>query len=75
MKLQLLLLKIYFNKHSQSIVNRLGNHTVSTGTLKIKLQVVRQLRCSLQLQSGGMPTVDEVILAYRKTKSRLEKTS
>lgn len=70
-----------FEGSSEGIVNRYGNQTISTGSLNIRLYLLKQVRATLvnktSLKQGvnqKFPTIDDVIEDYKKAKDRLEKT-
>lgn len=61
-----------FNKQNQNGVNNFyGNQTVSTGSLKVKVQQIRQIKMS-QRQNMKMKTIEEIINCYHKAKAKLE---
>lgn len=60
------------NQKFEGIQNLYGNKTVSTGTLRLKIQKVIQTRASKRNYSK-MKSVDEIISSYHKAKARLQK--
>lgn len=60
-----------FHDHNQNgVTNFYGNQTVSTGTLNIKIQQIRQVKMS-QRHNLKMQTIEEIINCYHKAKARL----
>lgn len=59
------------DRNQNEVLNLYGNKTVSTGSLKLKIQKVTQMKMSrrnfLQLKS-----IESIINSYRKAKARLE---
>lgn len=53
------------------IFNLYGNKTVSTGTLRVKIETVTQMKPSKR-NSLYMKSIDEIISSYHKAKLRLE---
>jgi hypothetical protein len=70
-----------YNKlESCDVLNRYGNQTISTGTLQIKVCLLKQVKPSLIDKNSlkheinqNFPTIDDVIVEYRKAKDKLEK--
>lgn len=77
---------IYENSYTiehkkDGVVNRYGNQTKSTGSINIRVYLLKQVRASLVNKSSlkheynqKFPTIDDVIEEYKKAKDRLEKT-
>lgn len=60
-----------FHNYSQDgVTNFYGNQTVSTGTLNIKIQQIKQIKTS-QRHNLKMQTIEEIINCYHKAKARL----
>lgn len=63
--------KAKFLDHQQEdIHNFYGNPTVSTGTIRAKIQQIKQVKPSLR-NNLQMKSIDEIINSYHKAKSRL----
>jgi hypothetical protein len=56
---------------SGNIVNFYGNQTVSTGSLRVKIQKVQQMKPSRR-NNLRLKSIDEIISSYHKAKSKLE---
>lgn len=59
------------NQKHDEIANFYGNKTVSTGSLRLKIQKITQTKMSKR-NYANMKSVDEIISSYHKAKARLQ---
>lgn len=62
---------LMFDHNQSDVVNFYGNRTVSTGTLRVKLQKITQMQPTKR-SLLNMKSIDEVISSYHKAKARLQ---
>lgn len=59
------------DQNQEGVTNFYGNQTVSTGSLRFKIQKITQLKPSKR-SYANMKSIDEIISSYHKAKARLD---